>query len=83
MTVIRCRWCDAVATGTVTASGIDPIDYCNQVECWEQCYKIVRSRVPRTWGPVKARGRRPQQRQAGPDLFSLLPEQGGEVPHER
>lgn len=73
MTSARCRWCGAPAIGTVTASGLaSPIDYCDSDPCWEQCYKTVRGLLPRTWGPVKTAGRR-ATRQAGPDLFDLLP----------
>jgi hypothetical protein len=48
MRTVLCRWCGALATGTVTARGLDgPVPHCDG--CWERTWKLVRDKEPRTW----------------------------------
>jgi hypothetical protein len=76
MSAVRCQWCGAIATGTVTAQGLArPIYDCGSEPCWEQSYKAVRNRVPRTWKLIQTKGRKARP-QTGPDLFDLLPNEG-------
>lgn len=82
MTARPCQFCNAAATGTVTAQGLaSPIRYCDNERCWKQAYDKVRRITPRTWTMIEPVGRR---RKPGPptDLFDLLPEEG-ESPHGR
>jgi hypothetical protein len=72
---MRCSWCGATATGSVTAKGLDaPLYDCGSLECWERSYKTVRGMVPRTWKLISRPTGRKRAPQAGPDLFDLLPD---------
>jgi len=77
VTVQRCRWCQAVATGYVQAAGLAaPIFDCGSDPCWTKSYNTVKGMTPRTWKLIDGKGRQARG-QTGPDLFDLLsPERG-------